>query len=165
MEKLLSTAMARGGDFAEVYVERAVTTAVVLEEKRIKSAQTGLVLGVGIRVIAGAKVGYAYSDDLEDAALLRTAQTAALIAQGGGSKQAFRIGRSPAPSFYRVAVPLSEVEVAKKADLVARINKAAHAYDKRVRQVTATYADNSKQIWIANSRGRLAQDGQDLCRL
>ena len=70
VEKLLSAAMARGGDFAEVYVERGVTTAVMLEEQQIKSAQTGLVQGVGVRVISGAKVGYAYSDDLDDEALL-----------------------------------------------------------------------------------------------
>ena len=47
IERLLAAAMERGGEFAEVYVERAVTTAVVLEEQRIKSAQTGLVAGRG----------------------------------------------------------------------------------------------------------------------
>ena len=41
MEKVLARAMSRGGDFAEVYVERAVTTAVMLEERKVKSAQTG----------------------------------------------------------------------------------------------------------------------------
>ncbi len=38
-----------------------------------------------MRVISGAKVGYAYSDDLDDEALLRAARTAALIAKGGGT--------------------------------------------------------------------------------
>src|SRR5262245_39579529 len=68
LEKVLARAMSRGGDFAEVYVERSVTTAVVLEERKIKSAQTGLSQGIGVRVVAGAKVGYAYSDDLDDSA-------------------------------------------------------------------------------------------------
>src|SRR5690606_36654979 len=84
LEKVLSRAMSRGGDFAEVYVERAVSTAVILEERRIKSAQTGLSQGIGVRVIAGGKVGYAYSDDLDDAALVRAADTAALISESGG---------------------------------------------------------------------------------
>jgi TldD protein len=101
IERLLGAAMSRGGEFAEVYVERAVTTAVVLDEKRIKSAQTGLVQGVGVRVIAGAKVGYAYSDDLEEAALLRAASTAALIAHAQGSERSFRVSRTPAPSCPR----------------------------------------------------------------
>ncbi len=165
MERLLSAAMSRGGELAEVYVERAISTAVVLEEEKIKSAQTGLTQGVGIRVIAGGKVGYAYSDDLNDDALLRAAQTAALVAQGGGSEQSFSVSRAPAPSYYRVDTPLADVEVAKKAELVVRANKAARRFDPRVKQVTATYADVSKHIWIANTEGRLAEDHQDLCRL
>ena len=76
LERLLAEAMGRGADFAEVYVERTSTTAVVLEESRIKSAQVGLVQGVGVRVITGAKVGYAYSDDWDEPALLRAARTA-----------------------------------------------------------------------------------------
>ena len=165
VERLLSAAMERGGDFAEVYVERAETTAVVLEERRVKSAQTGLIQGVGLRVIAGHKVGYAYSDDLEDEALFRAARTAALIAQSGGSPKELKVSRSPAPMYYRVAQPLSQVEVARKADLVLRADRAAHAYDKRVKVVTATYADVTKRIWIASTRGRFAEDTQDLCRL
>ncbi|HVE85828.1 MAG TPA: metallopeptidase TldD-related protein [Myxococcales bacterium] len=164
-ERLLAAAMERGGDFAEVYVERAETTAVVLEERRVKSAQTGLIQGVGIRVIAGQKVGYAYSDDLEDDALFRAARTAALIAHSGGSARSFKVSRTPAPMYYRVAEPLSGVEVSRKADLVLRADRAAHAYDKRVKVVTATYADQTKRIWVANTRGRFAEDTQDLCRL
>jgi len=165
IEKLLATAMSRGGDFAEVYVERAVSTAVVLEEQKIKSAQTGLAQGVGIRVIDGAKVGYAYSDDLDHTALDRAASTAALIAHSGGSPKSIQVSRAPAPSFYSVATPLSEIEVARKADLVRRADRAAHRFDPRVKQVMATYADQTKRIWIANTQGHFAEDVQDLCRL
>jgi TldD protein len=165
VERLLAEAMSRGGDFAEVYVERAITTAVSLEEQKIKSAQTGLVQGVGLRVISEGKVGYAYSDDLEEAALIRSAQTAALIAQSGGSARSFHVSRTPAPSYYRVPTPLAEVEVARKADLVVRANRAAHQFDPRVKQVMATYADQTKHIWVANTEGRFSEDTQDLCRL
>src|SRR5688572_21861246 len=83
IERLLQEAMGRNASFAEVYVERSTTIAAQLDESKVKSAQTGLSQGVGVRVIAGAKVGYAYSDDLETDALLRAARTAALIASGG----------------------------------------------------------------------------------
>jgi TldD protein len=165
IEKLLSRAMSRGADFGEVYVERAQFTAVVLEEQKIKSATSGISQGVGVRVVAGAKVGYAYSDDLDEEALFRAAETAALIAQSTGSDQAFPVSRVAAPSYYRVTTPLSEIEVARKADLVSRANKAAHAFDARVKQVIATYADTTKRIWVANTENRFASDVQDLCRL
>src|SRR5690349_24912293 len=77
VERLLATAMSRGAEFAEVYVERNTGTAASLDEGSIKSAQSGSVTGVGVRAIRGAQVGYAYSDDLDEPALVRTAQTAA----------------------------------------------------------------------------------------
>jgi len=165
IERLLSAAMSRGGDFAEVYVERAITTAVMLDERKIKSAQTGMIQGVGVRVISGAKVGYAYSDDLDEPALLRAAQTAAMIAESSGAEKSFKVSREPTPLYYRVATPLSQVEVARKAELVRRADRAAHGFDPRVKQVTATYVDQTKHIWVANTAGRFAQDTQDLCRL
>lgn len=165
VERLLSAAMERGGDFAEVYVERTVTTAVVLEEHKIKSAQSGLQQGVGVRVVSGAKVGYAYSDDLDEEALLRAARTAAMIAQGTGSEKSFNVARVPLPMFYRTDQHLKDIEVARKAALVVRANKAATAYDKRVKQVIATYADSTKRVMVANTNGHLAMDTQDLCRL
>jgi TldD protein len=165
MEKLLAAAMSRGADFAELYLERATSTAVSLEEQRIKSAQTGLTQGMGVRVVSGSKVGYAYSDDLEDEALFRAAHTAALIAQTGGAAPPVKVSRAPAPMFYRVQVPLAEVELSRKSDLVVRADRAAHRFDKRVKQVMATYADQTKRIWISNSQGRFVEDTQDLCRL
>ncbi|MHB8872155.1 MAG: TldD/PmbA family protein [Myxococcaceae bacterium] len=164
-ERLLSVAMSKGGDFAEVYVERTELTAVSLEERAVKSAQIGITYGVGVRVMSGAKVGYAHSDDLDEKALLRTAAAAALIARGGGSDQSYEVSRVPAPTHYRLAAPLSSVEVARKVSLVTRADKAAHAFDARVKQVMATYADQSKRMWVANTTGRFAEDSQDLCRL
>jgi len=165
VERLLSAAMERGADFAEVYVERNETTAVQLEEKKVKSAQAGLSQGVGVRVISGARVGYAYSDDLDDEALFRAARTAALIAQGGGSEQAFSVSRTPLPTFYRLDQHLARVGVEAKRDLVVRANAAAHRFDTRIKQVMVTYADSTKDVLVANTMGHLAQDTQDLCRL
>ncbi|SEM89693.1 microcin-processing peptidase 2. Unknown type peptidase. MEROPS family U62 [Stigmatella aurantiaca] len=165
LERLLGVAMERGAEFAEVYVERAQSTAVILEEGRIKSGQTGLSQGVGVRVIAGPKVGYAYSDDLDEEALLRAARTAAMIAQGGGSPQSFKVSRAPAPTYYKVATPLADIEVARKAELVLRADKAARAFDARVKQVNGSYADVTKRIAVGNTQGHYSEDTQDLCRL
>ena len=165
LERLLAAAMERGADFAEVYVERNEFTAVTLEEEKVKSAQNGLSQGVGVRVIAAARIGYAYSDDLDEEALFRAARTAAFIAHGGGSEQAFSVARAAQPSFYRLDVHLADVNVAKKRDLVVRANIAARAYDSRVKQVTATWADSTKRVLVANTKGLLAEDTQDLCRI
>ncbi len=165
ISKLLSVGMSRGAELAEVYVERGASTAVTLEEGRVKSAQRGASSGVGIRVVSGARFGYAYSDDLDDAALERAASTAALIAEGPGAPGPVSVARRAAPMHYRVIEALADVDVARKVDLVVRANRAARAYDPRVRQVTAVYADQSRRIAVANTRGYFVEDAQDLCRL
>src|SRR5260370_38042251 len=58
-----------------------------------------------------------------------------------------------------------DIEVSLKVDLVVRANRAAHRFDPRVKQVMATYADQTKRIWVSNTDGRFAEDTQDLCRL
>src|SRR2546428_14057972 len=112
VEKLLSAAVSRGAEFGEVYVERATTTAVSLDEGKVRSAQVGSVTGVGVRAVRGAQVGHAYSDDLDEAALLRTAETAALIADGTREPGPVSLSRTPLPASYQVKQPLARVGAA-----------------------------------------------------
>jgi len=165
VEKLLSAAMSRGAEFAEVYVERSTTTAVSLDEEKVRSAQVGAVTGVGVRAIRGAQVGYAYSDDLDEAALLRTAQTAALIAEGNRDPGPVALSRTPLPTYYQVKQPLAAIDVSRKIELVREADAAARAHDRRIKQVMAGYADQTREILVANTLGHLAEDRQDLCRL
>ncbi len=165
VEKLLSAAMSRGAEFAEVYVERSTTTAVSLDEAKVRSAQVGAVTGVGVRAIRGAQVGYAYSDDLDEAALLRTAQTAALIAEGNRELGPVALSRTPLPTYYQVKQPLAAIDVSRKIELVRKADAAARAHDRRIKQVMAGYADQTREILVANTLGHLAEDRQDLCRL
>jgi len=165
IERLLGLAMSRGADFAEVYVERGTHTAVTLDEEKIKSATVGMASGVGIRAVQGARVGYAWSDDLDDRTLDQTARTAAAVAAATGSDAPVKVSRIAMPRHYHVVEPLADVEIARKVDLVRRADSAARAYHKRIAQVTAAWADHSRRIAIANTEGHYAEDVQDLCRL
>ncbi|NVJ28872.1 metalloprotease TldD, partial [Myxococcus sp. AM011] len=111
------------------------------------------------------KVGYAFSDDWDEPALLRAASTAAMIAQGQGSERSFPVSRVAVPSHYRVPTPLSDVEVSLKASLLTRADQAARAFDSRVTQVNGVYVDQTRRIAVANTEGRYSEDTQDLCRM
>ncbi|WP_373045522.1 TldD/PmbA family protein [Vulgatibacter sp.] len=165
IERLLGLAMGRGADFAEVYVERGATTSVLLDEGKIKSAAVGMSSGVGIRAIHGARVGYAWSDDLDDRTLDQTARTAAAVAASGGKEEPIRVSRISVPRYYHVIEPLADVAIARKVDLVERADATARAYDRRITQVQASWADHSKKVAVANTEGYYAEDEQDLCRI
>jgi TldD protein len=165
IEQLLALALAKGGDFAEVYVERGRTHSLSLEEHKIRGATYAVTLGVGIRVLAGTEVGYAFCDDLDTQSLRHAAEVAASIAHGGGQVAPQRIGARPLPNRYPVAVPLDTIAAADKADLLRRSDAAAHAYDNRISQVMGAFVDQTRDVLIATSEGLLTEDTQTLSRI
>src|SRR5512141_3284190 len=82
MERLLALALARGGSFADLYFEHETTSSLLLEEGIIRTASAGVTCGLGVRVLAGERTGYAYTDDLAWPAMARAAEAAAHIASG-----------------------------------------------------------------------------------
>src|SRR5208282_5961448 len=82
-DRLLSRALRRGGDYADVYCERRRASAFRLQDGRIHEGTTAVTSGVGIRVVLGESAGYAYSEDLSIDALLRAADAASLVVRTG----------------------------------------------------------------------------------
>jgi len=79
LETYLSEALSAGGDYADVYFEYLATSSLGIDEQIVKSATEGVSMGARVRVIAGERTGYAYSDDLSPAKIRKAAHTAALI--------------------------------------------------------------------------------------
>src|ERR1700752_3826888 len=85
LETYLSEALSAGGEYADLYFEYLSTSSIGIDEGIVKSATEGVTLGVGVRVIAGERTGYAYSDDLAPEKIRKAARVAALIARGPAS--------------------------------------------------------------------------------
>src|SRR5258706_357532 len=83
-QRLLSVALARGGDYADLFFEYRAGGALVFDEGILKSASRGVSMGLGVRVQRGDATGYAYVEDLTWEAMRRAAETASQIASGGG---------------------------------------------------------------------------------
>src|SRR5215475_8264327 len=101
MEGLLSLALARGGQFADLYLQHHRTSSLLLEEGIIRTASAGVTCGLGVRVVSGERTGYAYTDDLSWPAMARAAETAAHIASDSKTLPPQPV--SPAPVERRYA--------------------------------------------------------------
>src|SRR5215469_17346185 len=106
LESYLSEALSRGGDYADLYFEYRINHSIVLEEQIIKSATKSVGLGVGVRVISGEKTGYAYSDDLNREHVIKTARTAAFIANASSSGGTLQVPSPLNPERNLYAIPL-----------------------------------------------------------
>lgn len=165
IEQLIGLALSKGGDFAEIYVERSRTNSLSLEEHKVRGASYAVSLGVGIRVLAGSEVGYAYSDDLDTESLRQTALVAASIARGGKPNTPIAVGRQAVPNRYPIIRSLDNILPKDKVALLLAGDAAAHGLDQRVTQVMGSFVDQTRDILIATSEGLLTEDTQTLSRI
>jgi TldD protein len=64
LQRYLGEALSAGGDYADLYFEYLTSTSISVDESIVKSASQGISAGCGVRVLAGERTGYAYTDDL-----------------------------------------------------------------------------------------------------
>jgi TldD protein len=165
LERYLDEALSRGGDYADLYFEYIATSSISMDEAIVKSATQGVSLGIGVRVIAGERTGYAYSDDLSPEKILKAAKVAACIAEGPSQVEKTPLQEGPRRNLYPVIVAPTDTAFSDRVELVKRADKCARAYDPRVFQVQATYADNLRHVMVATSDGILNFDRQPMARL
>src|SRR5438445_5139772 len=165
LQKYLSAALSAGGTYSDLYFEYLTSTSISIDESLVKSATQGVSAGCGVRVIAGERTGYAYTDDLSPERILHAARTAALIASGPSKQPVVDLKDKTPRSLYPVGSHSVDAEVAAKLDLVMRADKATRAYDPRIFQVRAGYSDELRRILVVGSDGTYATDSQPLARM
>src|SRR5579863_1382447 len=132
LEGYLGEALSQGGDYADLYFEYLLTSSIGIDESIVKSASQGVSLGVGVRVIAGERTGYAYSDDLSPERIRKAARVAAHIAAGPASVEKVSLSEGQRRNLYPVGIAPTETAFTERVELVKRADRAARAYDGRV---------------------------------
>jgi TldD protein len=148
---VFETALKGGGQWAEVFVERLHTTAVVSEEGRIEKVLGGRDQGLAVRLVHGDRSNLAYGNEISGEMALRLAADAAEPDEG--SRAEVRIGAVTKNAGFPIKLDPDNVDTARKVDLVKEASAAAYGLDPRVRQVRATYGDRVQEVQIVNSEG------------
>jgi TldD protein len=167
LEKVLHAALGKKADYADLYFEYRRNEGVGLEEGLVKNCSQSTANGVGVRVLADTKTGYAYTDDITIENLEIAARTARYIAQNRSEQQPVAVGHAPGQSrdLYPVRTPVNDIALEKKIDLLYEIDRFARALDPRVKNVFVSLASESKVILVATSQGMVVGDIQPLTRL
>ena len=165
LERYLAEALSQGGDYADLYFEYLLTSSISLDESMVKGATQGVSMGVGVRVVAGERTGYAYSDDLAPEKIKKAARVAACIASAPSKVEKFDLNEGRRHNLYPVVTAPTETAFTERVALVKRADQSARAYDARIFQVQAMYADNLRHVLVATSEGVLTLDRQPLARL
>ena len=167
LDKVLDAALGKKADYADLYFEYRRNEGVSLEEGLVKNCSQSTANGVGVRVLADTKTGYAYTDDITIENLEIAARTAQYIAQTRSSQLPAAIGQPHGVShdLYPLKTPVNDIALAKKVELLYEIDRFARGLDARVKNVFVSLGSEYKVVLVATSQGKVVGDIQPLTRL
>ncbi|MEZ4302839.1 MAG: metallopeptidase TldD-related protein [Polyangiaceae bacterium] len=163
-ERLLSVALSRGGNYADLFFEYRAGGGLSYDEGILKSASRGVSMGLGVRVQRGDATGYAYTEDLTWESMRRAAETAAQIATGGTAVEKVALVDRSIPHRYELPAVSIDVPGADKRAFLERASAAALAYDPLIIKAEASFAEEIREVLIATSDGTMVFDVQPLLR-
>ena len=158
LQKVISAAMEKGADYADLFFEHTLNNTSALEDGKVNSAYSNIASGVGIRVLKGDQTGYAYSEDLSPEAMLKAAKTASNIAESSARFTPANFTEYISPHYYSVKTSWEDTSVKDKIPFVQRMNDNVFAADKRVSKVNVYLGDTSSYILFYNSEGLFTWD-------
>ena len=77
VNRILEKALETGGDFSELFLEDTESNRIRMTDGRVENASYNRRRGAGVRVLKDGRSAYAYTADLSEESLLKTAHAAA----------------------------------------------------------------------------------------
>jgi TldD protein len=159
LKRVLTQALAKGGDYGDLFFEHSVSQSLVLEDDRVSRARLGVSLGVGVRVLKGERTGYAFSQSLDRQAMLEAARTAASLAAAGGRTSGARgvevkvFRDRPGLNVYPMTTSWETVAGRTRIDILRRLGRRVKARDSRIERFVGVLADGVSRLMVVTSEG------------
>lgn len=152
IRKILNTAVAHGGDFADLYVSRSYTGSVSAEEKKIHRFYRGFDEGAGIRVMKGDFSAYFYTNDVSLPSLLALAARAGESIGSDACCEPFGWQQREFLENDHEAFDLERI-----GEIIRFVNNEAWQISDKIQQISIAYGDNRKDILMASTTGTLVR--------
>src|SRR5436853_2999480 len=128
-EQILGAALERKADYADLYFEYRNAEALALEESMVNHTSKSVSQGVGVRVCAEDRTGYAYSDEVTFDRMRLAAEAARAISDSRGERPAaVQVGQPVRRhTLYELDSTPLEVPLEERAKLLMQIDETARA--------------------------------------
>ena len=158
VNKVMSAALSKGGDFCDVYFQHTIENYVILEDKQVNRAYTDVALGAGIRVVKGDQTGYSFTEDISPESMIAAAKTAAAIANDSKEIPPIEFKYHKTPNYYPIQKKWQDVKIDQKIPFLEEINDKVFKQDSRIKKVTMYFIDGESSVLVATSEGRYCTD-------
>ena len=168
MKKILSLALSRGGEFAELFYEYRILNSLGMEEELFKDSVQSIRVGLGVRVVRGDQTGYGYTNDLSYTKLKNAALTAAAIAHESRASNLYCVDlreKKLDGNAYDLSEPFPTLALRIKTDLIRTAYDSAGRHDPRISKIQSMLVDEMQFVSIVNSEGLFVSDTRSQVRL
>lgn len=156
IEKGVALAQRAGADGSEAYLLSSRETMVEVRNQEVEVLKVARECGLGIRIIADRRVGYAYTTDLAPEAVENTVRRALANARQCGEDR-YNVLPEAELTYPRVSVydpELERIPVGEKVELARALEREARGFDRRVKIIeTCAYQDAVYEVSVVNSLG------------
>jgi PmbA protein len=156
-EELVRAATKAGAIEAEAYAERTRDSSVRVRDGEVEELRQAASKGVGLRVISGKRLGFAYGTDFSKAGLKELALKAVALARGTAKDESNALPKGSllgAGDDGEYDPAIEEISPDWKLNAAREAEKGARAEDPRIRKFDSTAAgDYLSESAIASSRG------------
>jgi TldD protein len=164
-QKVFGTILAHRADDADLFFQYNRSEGWTLEEGEVKSGSFSIDQGVGVRVVAGEKTAFAYSDEINVEALDAAAKVTRAIAADGGDRKTGSAVVRPGRALYAPIDPIAQFDDSQKVRILETLERYARAVDPRVKQVIGRLSGEYDVVLVARADGGLAADVRPLVHL
>lgn len=159
LHSLMSEAMSRGGDYADIFFEYSTLDEMTMQDHKVTSAGSHVDYGAGIRVIKDEHTGYAFCETTEMASMLRAARSAAAIADGMPSPvKCLDVTEVRGGHWYPSEYNWNDMSFEVKQDFLHSLDSRCYEADSRVVTVMARLSHSYDKSLFFNSNGEMAVD-------
>ena len=163
--KVLNEGLSTGADFAEIYLEETFTISIEMDNGEVKTINSGISYGAGIRLLKDLQSVYGYTNDLSLKGLLKLAKTLSASFKDERILTVEKIEKVRVKKHHQAKIPLSDVTKERKIELMKEASDTVLTYDTRITRAKITFSDNTKKVTIYNSEGKEFHDTRGRGRL
>lgn len=154
--EIVAEAQKKGASEAEAFLEATTENYLEVRNQVLETSRLSRTQGLGLRVLVGERLGFAYTTDFSKKAGEELIAKALACAREA-TPDCFHVFPAPSPPYPELALFDPEIETTPleaKVALAQEVEAAGHAFDPRVKITEAcVYEDSITTVYLVSSRG------------
>lgn len=167
LNKYIVYAKKKWADEVEISLSKGLTDSVEVRNQKIESLKSATDYGLSVKVIQNHKLGFSYSTSIKDQDIKTTIDNAIKSAPFTGKDKYLGLPKKQTKTSKNLDLidqNIIKLTGAQRLKLAQQIEKAAYAYDKRIKKTeSVSFESGVTEDWIMNSQGIYTHSRSTYC--